>query len=63
MASNQQADQENLEEKLKETVKQNIEIEKEIQQLAYEIHVVKRTFQMVTEDLDNSQLNKQGSKK
>jgi hypothetical protein len=63
MASNQQADQENLEEKLKETVKQNIEIEKKIQQLAYEIHVVKRTFQMVTEDLDNSQLNKQGSKK
>jgi hypothetical protein len=63
MASNQQADQENLEEKLKETVKQNIEIEKKIQQLAYEIHVVKRTFQMVTEDLDNNQLNKQGSKK
>jgi predicted nuclease with TOPRIM domain len=63
MASNQQADQENLEEKLKETVKHNIEIEKTIQQLAYEIHVVKKTFQMVTEDVENNQLNKQGSKK
>jgi hypothetical protein len=60
MASNQQADQENLEEKLKETVKQNIEIEKTIQQLAYEIHVVKKTFQMVTEDVEK---NQNGSKK
>ena len=52
MASNQneKADQEDLEEKLREKLKENDQLEKTIKQLAFELHVVRKTFEMVKYD-------------